>query len=102
MFEALGEEPQTREERVGDALVRRHEAFAGENDGEVLDRYNIAAWQRTERYEIAAYGNLTSIAGKLGCDEAADPLEEALREEEALDELSRISDQFDEQRVASD
>jgi ferritin-like metal-binding protein YciE len=103
VFEQIGEEPQTRDEQVVDALVDEHEQFAQENDGDVLDRYNISAGQKTEHYEIAAYGNVTSLAGKAGEDEAADLLEETLREEEsALDELSQAGEQFDEQQVADD
>lgn len=101
VFEEIGEEPRTREERVIDALIEEHEQFAGENDGDVLDRYNIAAGQKTEHHEIAAYGSLTSLAGKLGHDEAADLLEETLREEEhALEELAKAGEEFDVQRVA--
>ena len=101
VFESIGEEPRTRTDAVVDALVQEHEAFADENDGEVLDRYTLSTGQKTEHYEIAAYGNLTSIAGELGYEEAADLLEETLREEEdALDELSRVGDRFDEQEIA--
>ncbi|SIR00575.1 Ferritin-like metal-binding protein YciE [Haladaptatus litoreus] len=103
VFEQIGEEPQAKDEQVVDALIDEHEQFAQENDGDVLDRYNIEVGQKTEHYEIAAYGNLTSFAGKLGYDEAADLLEETLREEEsALDELSQAGEQFDEQQIASD
>lgn len=103
VFEELDEEPQTKEEQVVDALIDEHEQFAAENDGDVLDRYNISAGQKTEHYEIAAYGNVTSLAGKLGHEEAADLLEETLREEEeALDELSEAGEQFDQEQVASD
>ncbi|WP_458209791.1 YciE/YciF ferroxidase family protein [Haladaptatus sp. NG-SE-30] len=103
VFEQIGEEPQTKDEQVVDALIDEHEQFARENDGDILDRYNIAAGQKTEHYEIAAYGNVTSLAGKLGYDEAADLLEETLREEEsALDELSQAGERFDEQQIASD
>jgi ferritin-like metal-binding protein YciE len=86
-----------------DALIEEHEEFASENDGEVLDRYNIAAGQKTEHYEIAAYGNVTSLAGKLGYDDASDMLAETLREEQsALDELSQAGEQFDQQEAAGD
>lgn len=103
VFDQIGQEPQTRQERVVDALIEEHEQFAGENDGDVLDRYNMAVGQKTEHYEVAAYGNLTSLAEKLGYDEAADLLEETLREEEeALDEITQASEQFDQQQVASD
>lgn len=103
VFEQIGEEPQTREEQVVDALIDEHEQFAQENEGDTLDRYNIAVGQKTEHYEIAAYGNITSLASKLGHEEAADLLEENLREEqEALDKLSQVGEQFDEQYVAGD
>lgn len=103
VFEQISEKPQTKDEQVVDALIDEHEQFAQENDGDILDRYNIAAGQKTEHYEIAAYGNLTSLAGRLGYDEAADLLEETLREEEsALDEFSQAGEQFDERQVASD
>src|SRR6056297_3698737 len=55
VFDEIGAEPQRREERVVDAMIEEHEQFAAENDGEVLDRYNISAGQKTEHYEIAAY-----------------------------------------------
>ncbi|WP_049970911.1 YciE/YciF ferroxidase family protein [Haladaptatus cibarius] len=103
VFEQIGKEPQTMDEQVVDALIDEHEQFAQENEGDVLDRYNIEVGQKTEHYEIAAYGNLASLAGKLGYDEAADRLEETLREEEsALDELSQAGEQFDEQQIVSD
>ena len=103
VFEELGQDPQEMEDRVVTAIIEEHEAFAGENEGEVLDRYNMEVAQKTEHYEIAAYGNLTSLAGKLGYDEAADVLEETLREEEnALEEVTKASEQFDQQEVESE
>ncbi len=103
VFESLGESPETKEEKVVDALIDEHEQFAQNSDGDVLDRYNIAAGQKTEHHEIAAYGNVASLAGKLGYGDAADLLEETLREEEdALDELSQVGEQFDQQQVAGD
>jgi ferritin-like metal-binding protein YciE len=102
VFEEIDQDPETREERVVDALIDEHDQFAEDNDGEVLDRYNIAAGQKTEHYEIAAYGNLTSLASEAGYEEAADLLEQNLREEQdALEELSEAGEQFD-QRVAGD
>ena len=103
VFEALGEEPEAREDIVVTALIDEHDHFSGENEGEVLDRYNMGVGQKTEHYEIAAYGNLASLAGKTGHDEAADLLVETLREEQqALDELTEASERFDEQQVADD
>ena len=100
VFDQIDEEPQTREEQVVDALIDEHEQFAGDNDGDVLDRYNVSAGQKTEHYEIAAYGNVTSLAQELGYSEAADLLEENLREEQdALDELSEVGEQFDQEQI---
>jgi hypothetical protein len=53
VFEKLDEEPQEREHRVLDAMIDEHDDFAEDNDGEVLDRYNISAGQKIEHYEIA-------------------------------------------------
>lgn len=103
VFETIGEEPQTRQEQVVDSLIDEHEQFARENDGDVLDRYNMGVGQKTEHYEIAAYGNLASLAQKTGHDDAADLLAETLREEEeALEEVTEASEQFDREEVAGD
>ncbi len=100
VFDHIGEEPQTREEQVVDALIDEHEQFAQDNDGDVLDRYNISAGQKTEHYEIAAYGNVTSLAEELDYSEAADLLEENLREEQdALEELTQVGEQFDQEHI---
>ncbi len=58
VFEEIGADAQTREETVVRARIDEHESFAQDNEGEVLDRYNLAVAQKTEHYEIAAYGNL--------------------------------------------
>ncbi|NHN41161.1 DUF892 family protein [Halorubellus sp. JP-L1] len=103
VFEQLDESPQEKEDMVVKAMIEEHEQFSGENEGEVLDRYNMEIGQKTEHLEIAAYGSLTSLAGKLGHDEAADVLEETLREEEtALEEVTKASEQFDQQQVESE
>lgn len=83
-------------------MIDEHEQFSQENDSDVLDRYNISAGQKFEHHEIAAYGNLTSMAEKLGYDEAADMLEETLREEQAaLEDLSEAAEQFDQHQMAA-
>jgi ferritin-like metal-binding protein YciE len=103
VFEQIGEEPQAKEEQVVNALIQEHEQFAQENEGDVLDRYNMELGQKTEHYEIAAYGSLASLAQKTGQEEAADILAETLREEEeALTEVTKASEQFDREQVAGD
>jgi ferritin-like metal-binding protein YciE len=59
-----------------------------EEDGEeaVIDAALIAAGQRVEHYEIAAYGCLRTYAQLLGHSEAVELLEQTLQEEEAADE----------------
>jgi ferritin-like metal-binding protein YciE len=47
----------------------------------------IAAAQRVEHYEIAAYGTAATLANHLGLDEAADALGQTLDEEQAADKL---------------
>jgi ferritin-like metal-binding protein YciE len=51
-----------------------------------MDACLIAAGQRAEHYEMAAYGTLVAWARAMGHDEAADLLQETLDEEKAADE----------------
>ena len=47
----------------------------------------IAAGQRAEHYEMAAYGTLIAWAEAMGHDEAADLLQQTLDEEKAADKV---------------
>jgi len=51
-----------------------------------MDACLIAAGQRAEHYEMAAYGTLVAWARAMGHSEAADLLQETLDEEKAADE----------------
>jgi ferritin-like metal-binding protein YciE len=53
---------------------------------EVLDAALIAAAQKVEHYEIAAYGCVCTYAEMLGYDEAHELLGQTLDEEETTDE----------------
>jgi ferritin-like metal-binding protein YciE len=55
-------------------------------DETTMDACLIAAGQRAEHYEIAAYGTLVAWARVMGHDEAAGLLQENLDEEKAADE----------------
>jgi ferritin-like metal-binding protein YciE len=55
-------------------------------DEATLDACLIAAAQRSEHYEIAAYGTLVAWAQVMGHTEAADLLQQTLDEEKATDE----------------
>jgi ferritin-like metal-binding protein YciE len=54
--------------------------------GPILDAALIAAAQKVEHYEIAAYGTLATFAKKLGYTEGMKLLLETLQEEKATDE----------------
>ena len=55
-------------------------------DETTLDACLIAAGQRAEHYEMAAYGTLIAWARAMGHTEAADLLQETLDEEKAADQ----------------
>jgi len=104
VFEKLDQEPETEECEGIEGLITEHETFVEEEEpeGAVLDLHNLVAGQKTEHYEIAAYGNLALLADEMGMDEAGDLLHENLEEEqEALDKLSTLVDEFDYESVKS-
>jgi ferritin-like metal-binding protein YciE len=62
-------------------------------DDETMDACLIAAGQRAEHYEMAAYGTLVAWARIMGHTDAADLLQETLDEEKAADEkLSSLAE----------
>lgn len=62
-------------------------------DDTTMDACLIAAAQRAEHYEMAAYGTLVAWARAMGHMEAADLLQETLDEEKATDEkLSALAE----------
>jgi ferritin-like metal-binding protein YciE len=72
------------EEMIGDA-----------DDDSTRDALMIAAAQKVEHYEIAAYGTLRTWANLLGRNEVAGMLEETLDEEKETDEkLTAIAEGF--------
>ena len=97
VFDSIGAEPGGEECEATKGLVKEHDEFAGENPEQAeLDLFDLVAAQKTEHYEIASYGNLAKIADQLGLEEEADLLHQTLEEEEeTLDELKDIADNFD-------
>jgi ferritin-like metal-binding protein YciE len=62
-------------------------------DETTMDACLIAAGQRAEHYEMAAYGTLVAWARAMGHSEAADLLQQNLDEEKAADEkLSSLAE----------
>ena len=97
VFELFGEPPEKEECDGVEGLIQEYEEFtAADPSQEVMDYHNMAAAEKTEHYEIAAYGNLIPLADQLGLDEGADLLEENLREEQdALEKLKDLTESFE-------
>jgi ferritin-like metal-binding protein YciE len=68
------------------------EIAAASGDSLARDVALIAAAQRVEHYEIAAYGTARELAGQLDLSEVASILDETLAEENAADQtLTRVA-----------
>jgi len=104
-FEGHLEETRTHVERLEQAFASLDEKVRGKHcdgvagiieegkavmeedfDDQTMDACLIAAAQRVEHYEMAAYGTLVAWAQAMGHTEAASLLEETLSEEKAADE----------------
>ena len=69
---------------------------------EVLDAALIAAAQRVEHYEIAAYGTVYAFADLLDEDEQSSLLQETLEEEKQTDQkLTELSEEVNMQAEAA-
>jgi ferritin-like metal-binding protein YciE len=67
-------------------VAEGEEILAKDGDPVAKDAAIIAAAQRIEHYEIAAYGTARTLAEQLGKDDAAALLQETLDEESAADQ----------------
>ena len=87
VFKELGQTPRAKKCEGMAGLVEEGKGIM-EEDGEpaVIDAALIAAAQRVEHYEIAAYGCLRTYAQLLGLGTAEKLLQQNLDEEEAADE----------------
>ena len=87
VFRELGQTPRAKKCEGMAGLIEEGKNIL-EEDGEpaVIDAALIAAAQRVEHYEIAAYGCLRTYAQLLGLSTAEQLLQENLEEEEAADE----------------
>jgi ferritin-like metal-binding protein YciE len=87
VFSALGEGARESEcEGIAGILDEGEEIMAEDFDDATMDAALIAAAQRAEHYEIAAYGTVVAWALAMGHDEVVGLLEETLAEEKAADE----------------
>lgn len=86
-FEVLGKKPKSRKGRGMRGLIDEAEASCdAKGEDAVRDAGIIAAAQRIEHYEMAAYGCLVAFAKTVGEAQVVELLEATLREEEATDE----------------
>jgi len=87
VFSGLDEKPRGKHCDGIAGIIEEGKAIMGEDfDDTTMDACLIAAGQRAEHYEMAAYGTLVAWAKAMGHDEAADLLQETLDEEKAADE----------------
>jgi ferritin-like metal-binding protein YciE len=87
VFEGLDEKARGKHCDGMAGIIEEGKAILEEDfDETTLDACLIASAQRSEHYEIAAYGTLVAWARAMGHDEAADLLQENLDEEKAADE----------------
>jgi len=86
-FQSLGKTAQSKTCDAMKGLVSEgQEMIDADGDPDVKDAALIAAAQRVEHYEIAAYGTARTFARRLGCQDVARQLEQTLEEEKATDE----------------
>lgn len=86
IFEQLGVSSRGMKCKGMEGLIEEGKELLEEDvDEDVLDAGIIAAAQRIEHYEIAAYGTLCEYARNLGRDSALALLETTLDEEKAAD-----------------
>jgi ferritin-like metal-binding protein YciE len=88
IFGQLGKRRNGEECKAMKGLVEEgEEVVETSGDSAAKDAALIAAAQRVEHYEIAAYGTARTLAGELGHDDAKDLLDQTLDEESNADKL---------------
>jgi ferritin-like metal-binding protein YciE len=85
-FEALGERAKSKPCKAMKGLVEEAQEHLQEHEkGPMLDAVLMSAARKVEHYEIASYMSAREIAKALGQKEAANLIQETLREEEQQD-----------------
>src|SRR5688572_25001457 len=88
VFETLGERAKSKPCRAMKGLIEEAVEHIGEHEkGHDLDQVIIASAQKMEHYEIASYGTARAMAKSSGQREAANLLQETLKEEGETDKL---------------
>jgi ferritin-like metal-binding protein YciE len=94
IFKDLGQTARGKKCKGMEGLLEEgKEIMEQEGEGPVIDAALIAAAQRVEHYEMAAYGCLRTYAQLLGNSDAERLLQQTLNEEEAADQkLTQIGE----------
>jgi ferritin-like metal-binding protein YciE len=94
VFEGLDEKPRSKHCDGIAGIIEEGKAIMDEDFDEItMDACLIAAGQRAEHYEMAAYGTLIAWANAMGHSQAVDLLQATLDEEKAADEkLSSLAE----------
>jgi ferritin-like metal-binding protein YciE len=94
VFESLDEKVRGKHcEGIAGIIEEGKTILEEDFDDDTMNACLIAAGQRAEHYEMAAYGTLVAWARAMGHNEAADLLQETLDEEKAADEkLSSLAE----------
>jgi ferritin-like metal-binding protein YciE len=88
LLPTLGAKPSNETCKGMQGLIREGEdVIAAQGDPIAKDAAIIAAAQRAEHYEMAAYGTAATLADHLDLDDAKDVLEQTLDEERSADKL---------------
>jgi ferritin-like metal-binding protein YciE len=88
VFEIIGKTPRGKTCEAMEGLIKEAEEVMEESDeGVMRDAGIIAAAQKVEHYEIAAYGTLRTYAQTLGLNDAASLLEKTLKDEKNADTI---------------
>jgi len=86
VFSLLGKKAVAKKCDAMEGLIKEADGILKESEpGAVRDAAIILASQKIEHYEIATYGTLAAFTRTLGEPEAADLLEQTLREEKEAD-----------------
>jgi ferritin-like metal-binding protein YciE len=88
VFEIIGKTARGKTCEAMEGLIKEAEEIMEESDeGVMRDAGIIAAAQKVEHYEIAAYGTLRTYAQTLGLNDAASLLEKTLKDEKNADTI---------------
>jgi ferritin-like metal-binding protein YciE len=89
VFESIGQTAKAKKCPAMEGLIAEGQEVIEdtEEDSAVRDAGLIICCQKIEHYEIASYGSLRTLAGKMGHEEAVQLLEQTLNEEKETDVL---------------